>query len=134
MAGLVSITAGCDVIQPGMAALTGLIGGFLVVGSVVFFDKLKIDDPVGAVSVHGVCGAWGTLAVGIFSSAAGGAQFVTQLIGVVAGFVWAFGTSFVMFSVIKAIMGMRVSEEEEREGLDLTEHGVSGYVGVSVFE
>ena len=134
LAGLVSITAGCDVMLPGMAALTGLIGGFLVVGSVVFFDKLKIDDPVGAVSVHGVCGAWGTLAVGIFSSAAGGAQFVTQLIGVVAGFAWAFGTSFVMFSVIKATIGMRVDEEEEREGLDLTEHGVSGYVGVSVFE
>ena len=134
LAGLVSITAGCDVMSPGMAALTGLIGGFLVVGSVVFFDKLKIDDPVGAVSVHGVCGAWGTLAVGIFSSAAGGAQFVTQLIGVVAGFAWAFGTSFVMFSVIKATIGMRVDEEEEREGLDLTEHGVSGYVGVSVFE
>lgn len=134
LAGLVSITAGCDVMLPGMAALTGLIGGFLVVGSVVFFDKLKIDDPVGAVSVHGVCGAWGTLAVGIFSSAAGGAQFVTQLIGVIAGFAWAFGTSFVMFSLIKATIGMRVDEEEEREGLDLTEHGVSGYVGVSVFE
>ena len=134
LAGLVSITAGCDVMSPGMAALTGLIGGFLVVGSVVFFDKLKIDDPVGAVSVHGVCGAWGTLAVGIFSSAAGGAQFLTQLYGVIAGFVWAFGTSFVMFSVIKATIGMRVDEEDEREGLDLTEHGVSGYVGVSVFE
>ena len=134
LAGLVSITAGCDIMSPGMAALTGLLGGFLVVGSVVFFDKLKIDDPVGAVSVHGVCGAWGTLAIGLFSSEAGGAQLGVQLAGVAAGFAWAFGTSFVMFSIIKATIGMRVDEEEEREGLDLTEHGVSGYVGVSVFE
>ena len=134
LAGLVSITAGCDIMSPRMAVLTGLIGGFLVVGSVVFFDKLKIDDPVGAVSVHGVCGAWGTLAIGLLSTEAGAGQLWVQLVGVIAGFGWAFITSFVMFSIIKITIGMRVDEDEEREGLDLTEHGVSGYVGVSVFE
>jgi Amt family ammonium transporter len=134
LAGLVSITAGCDVMTPAMAALTGLVGGYLVVGSVIFFDNLKIDDPVGAISVHGVCGAWGTLAIGLLSKEAGLAQLVSQLIGVFAGFVWAFGVSYVMFSLIKATIGMRVEEEEEIEGLDRSEHGIVGYVGSTAFE
>ena len=89
---------------------------------------------MGAVSVHGVCGAWGTLAIGILSSKAGSAQFVSQLIGVLAGFAWAFGTSFIMFSIIKITIRMHVDENEEVKGLDLTKHGVSGYVGMTVFE
>ncbi len=127
LAGLVSITAGCDVMSPAMAAITGGVGGVLVVASVLFFDKLKIDDPVGAISVHGVCGAWGTLAVGLLSTAASTEQFVSQAIGVAAGFLWAFPTSLLLFLAIKATIGMRVSEEEEIKGLDITEHGLEAY-------
>ena len=131
---LAGLVAGCDVMTLAMAALTGLIDGYLVVGSVIFFDNLKIDDPVSAISVDGVCDAWGTLAIGILSKEAGLAQLVSQLIGVFAGFVWAFGVSCVMFSLIKATIGMRVEEEEEIEGLDRSEHGVVGYVGSTAFE
>ena len=127
LAGLVAITAGCDIMTPAMATVTGLVGGVIVVFSVLFFDKLKIDDPVGAVSVHGVCGAWGTLAIGLLSSEAGIGQLTTQAIGVAAGFLWAFPVSFIIFSVIKATIGLRASEEEETRGLDLTEHGMSAY-------
>ncbi|MHC2067158.1 ammonium transporter [Bremerella sp. T1] len=133
LAGLVSITAGCDGMAPHFAALSGLIGGVLVVLSCVMFDKLKIDDPVGAVSVHGVCGAWGTLAIGLFHMdnglllGGGTKQFVIQLIGIAAGFVWAFGVSFVIFNLIKFTMGLRVSAEEEMAGLDITEHGMYAY-------
>jgi Amt family ammonium transporter len=130
LAGLVSITAGCDIMSPLMAALTGGIGGVLVVFSVLFFDKLKIDDPVGAVSVHGVCGAWGTLAIGVFSSAAGSAQLVTQAIGVGAAFLWAFPVSYVIFTIIKMTIGLRASEEDEAMGLDISEHGMVAYPGM----
>ena len=123
LAGLVGITAGADVIPPWAAVITGAIAGVLVVLSVVFFDKIKIDDPVGAISVHGVCGIWGTLAVGIF----GGANFVTQLIGTAAISAFAFAFTFIVFGIIKAILGLRVTEEEEEEGLDVGEHGISGY-------
>jgi Amt family ammonium transporter len=127
LAGLVAITAGCDIMTPAMAALTGAIGGVLVVFSCLAIEKMRIDDPVGAVSVHGVCGAWGTIAIGLFSSAAGGEQLVTQVIGVAAGFLWAFPVSFVIFYLIKVTIGLRVSEEEELAGLDITEHGMHAY-------
>ena len=93
----------------------------------MFFDKLRIDDPVGAISVHGVCGAWGTLAIGLFCSWAGWGQLGIQAIGVGSAFVWSFGVSMIMFLAIKHTIGMRVSEEEENLGLDISEHGVSGY-------
>lgn len=123
LAGLVSITAGADAIAPWFAVLAGAIGGVLVVISVLVFDKLKIDDPVGAISVHGICGNWGTLAVGLF----GGGALVTQLIGTVAISVFAFIASFIIFMVVKLVMGLRVSEEEEIGGLDLGEHGAEAY-------
>ncbi len=132
LAGLVSITAGCDIMSPSMAILTGLVGGCIVVGAVRLFDRLKIDDPVGAISVHGVCGAWGTLAIGLFSSSAGWTQLGVQAIGVGAGFAWAFGVSFPLFLLIKHTIGIRVDEREEVEGLDVSEHGVSGYEGIPI--
>ena len=132
LAGLVSITAGCDIMSPSMAILTGLVGGCIVVGAVRLFYKLKIDDPVGAISVHGVCGAWGTLAIGLFSSSAGWTQLGVQAIGVGAGFAWAFGISFPLFLLIKHTIGIRVDEREEVEGLDVSEHGVSGYEGIPI--
>lgn len=135
LAGLVAITAGCDVMTPALAALTGLIAGVIVVFAVVMFDKLRVDDPVGAISVHGVCGAWGTLAIGLYPLLGlglyGGAEesvsLWTQFVGVGAGFLWAFPASYVIFSLIKATVGLRVSEEEELEGLDVTEHGMLAY-------
>jgi Amt family ammonium transporter len=132
LAGLVAITAGCDCMSPTMAALTGAIGGVLVVFSCLFIEKIGIDDPVGAVSVHGVCGAWGTLAIGIFSVNAGWGQFVTQAIGVGAAFAWAFPVSFILFSAIKATIGLRATEEEEVAGLDISEHGMAAYGGNSM--
>jgi Amt family ammonium transporter len=123
LAGLVSITAGADSVEPWAAVLMGAVGGVVVVFSILFFDKIKIDDPVGAISVHGVCGIWGTLAVAFF----GGASFVSQLIGVVGVYAFAFIFSFAVFYVIKLVMGVRVSEEEEHEGLDVAEHGAPAY-------
>ena len=128
LAGLVGITAGCANVTPGSAIIIGAVAGVLVVFSVLFFDKIKIDDPVGAVSVHGVCGAWGTLAAGLFNM--GGCTMgivTTQLIGMGACFVWAFGLAFIMFKVIASTMGLRVSAEEEIEGLDFVEHGGNAY-------
>ena len=133
LAGLVAITAGCDVLPVHYAALTGLLAGFIVVGSCVMFDKIRIDDPVGAISVHGVCGAWGTLAVGLFAAdvglftGGGAAQLGIQALGVAAAFLWSFPLSMAIFYVIKATVGLRVSAEEEIEGLDLTEHGIYAY-------
>lgn len=126
LAGLVGITAGCANVSTVGAAIIGLIAGIIVVFSVLFFDRIKVDDPVGAVSVHGVAGAWGTLAAGIFDIT-GSASIVTQLIGIVVAFVWAFGVSLILFKLVDMIMGMRVSEQEEREGLDFGEHGASAY-------
>jgi len=96
----------------------------LVVFSVIFFDRIKMDDPVGAISVHLVCGIWGTLAVGIFSP---DHSFVTQLIGVAAYGAFALTSAFAIFSAIKATMGLRVSEADERRGLDLSEHNMEAY-------
>ena len=140
LAGLVSITAPCDGVTPLGAILIGAIGGCLVVLSVLFIDEvLKIDDPVGAVSVHGVCGAWGTLAAGLFNMdsglfyGGGISQFLTQAIGVLAGFAWAFGLGLVLFYGIKFTIGLRVSPEEELKGLDLGEHGMEAYSGFQIF-
>ena len=124
LAGLVSITAGADVISPMMAILVGAVGGAIVVFSVVGLDKLKLDDPVGAVSVHGTVGIWGTLAVGLFAS---GFSFLTQLIGVLAIYGFTFLFSFAVFGVLKATIGVRVSRDYEATGLDIAEHGVPAY-------
>jgi Amt family ammonium transporter len=123
LAGLVSITAGADAVSVWSSVIMGAIGGVLVVFSILFFDKIRIDDPVGAISVHGVVGIWGTLAVAIF----GDAGFMSQVIGVVSVYGFAFVFSFVLFLVIKMVMGIRVSEEEEHEGLDVAEHGAPAY-------
>lgn len=123
-----SLTAGCANVVPGSAIVIGLVAGALVVFSVLFFDRRQIDDPVGAISVHGVCGAWGTLAAGLFN--AGGVTLGiigVQLLGIVAAFVWTFGTMFVFFKVVHATIGMRVSPEEEIAGLDVFEHGNEAY-------
>ncbi len=134
LAGLVAITAGCDVVSPVGATLIGVIAGFVIVFSVELFDKvLKIDDPVGAISVHGVCGALGTLLVGFFDTTnglfygGGISLIISQLIGIVAIGAWAFGLGLILFQAIKATVGLRVSEQEEREGLDIHEHGQSSY-------
>lgn len=129
LGGLVGITAGADVISPGMAIIVGLIAGVIIPFSVVFFDRIKIDDPVGATSVHLVCGVWGTLAVGIF----GGADFFVQLIGTLSVIAFTMAFSFIVGFAIKATMGLRVSEEEETKGLDVAEHDMEAY-GLSVEE
>ncbi|MEX2567244.1 MAG: ammonium transporter [Cyclobacteriaceae bacterium] len=127
LAGLVSITAGADLMAPWEAVLIGFIGGTLVVFGVVFFDKIKIDDPVGAISVHLVCGIWGTLAVGLFGNLAGGGQILSQLIGIVAIGAFCVIFSFIVFFVLKKTVGIRVDENEEVEGLDINEHGMNAY-------
>ena len=124
LAGLVGITAGADAISPTMSILVGLIAGAIVVFSVITLDKLKIDDPVGAISVHGTCGIWGTLAVAFFGE---DASLVSQVIGIVAVCGFAFVFSFTVFFVMKMVMGVRVDEQEEVEGLDVAEHGVPAY-------
>jgi Amt family ammonium transporter len=127
LAGLVGITAGADQMGPGSAFWIGLIAGGLVVVSVMAIDKIKIDDPVGAVSVHLVCGIWGTLAVGLFGAMAGLKQFGIQLAGVGAYGITTAVAALIIFSIVKATMGLRVSEEEESEGLDVGEHGLEAY-------
>lgn len=125
LAGLVGITAGADVMGPMSAVIIGFIAGLIVVASVIFFDKtLKIDDPVGAISVHLVCGIWGTLAVGIFAA---DFSFITQLKGVAAYGVFTVVCALILFLALKYTIGIRVSEEEEYEGLDIGEHGMEAY-------
>ena len=124
LAGLVGITAGADVVSVNASILIGLIAGVIVVASVLFIDRMHIDDPVGAVSVHLVCGIWGTLAVGIFSA---DHSFVTQAIGVLAYGAISFPSALLIFLVLKQVMGLRVSAEEERIGLDVGEHGMEAY-------
>jgi len=130
LAGLVGITAGADLMAMWSSIAIGAIAGAIVVFSVVFFDRIQIDDPVGAISVHLTCGIWGTLAVGIFGTAAGFGQLVTQLIGVACYGVFAGGSALLIFGILKATMGIRVSPEEESEGLDLAEHGMHAYDGL----
>ncbi|MCI5144131.1 MAG: ammonium transporter [Candidatus Electrothrix sp. AR3] len=128
LAGLVGITAGCANVSPNSSILIGLIAGTLVVFSVVIIDRMHIDDPVGAVSVHGVCGAWGTLAAGLFNIEGVSVKILlTQLVGIGAAFIWSFGCAFILFTVIKITVGLRVTEEEETEGLDYGEHGSHAY-------
>ena len=125
LAGLVGITANADVISVGGAIAIGAIAGIIVVFSIIFFDKAKIDDPVGAISVHGVCGVWGTIAVALFGT--GDFSMATQIQGAFLVSAFAFVFAFIVFSILKAIMGVRVSEEEEERGLDITEHGQEAY-------
>lgn len=127
LAGLVGITAGADQMGPTDAILIGVIAGVLVVGAVALVDKLKLDDPVGAVAVHLVCGIWGTLAVGIFGAMASVDQFIIQLIGVLSIGAFCVVTSFIILFTIKKTIGLRVTKEEEIEGLDEHEHGMSAY-------
>lgn len=135
LAGLVGITAGCASVDNWAAIVIGAISGVLVIASVRFFERIRVDDPVGAISVHGVCGAWGTIAVGLFAADGGlitdgqAAQLVSQIIGVVAVFVFAFGSASILFGIIRATMGLRVGREEEFAGLDVHEHGAPGYGG-----
>ncbi|WP_269523154.1 ammonium transporter [Coraliomargarita parva] len=148
LAGLVAITAPCASVSTGSAVIIGLVAGILVVLSCYALEHfLKIDDPVGAISVHGVCGAWGTLSIGLFGSQAidvlywdetscikdglfmggGFSQLATQAIGVVSVFAFTFVTAFILFFILKKTIGLRVSEEEEDKGLDICEHGVESY-------
>ena len=127
LAGLVAITAGADQMSVLDSVIVGGIGGVIVVFSVFFFDKLKLDDPVGALSVHLANGVWGTLAVGFFGNLKGGAQIVSQLKGILSIGVFTFVFAFIAFTVLKAVMGLRVSAEEEIEGLDIGEHGNEAY-------
>lgn len=134
LAGLVAITAPCYTVTPLGSVLIGTIAGILVVFAVLFFDKIKIDDPVGAISVHGVCGAFGTLSAALFHENLflGKeydliSQLTTQLIGIATAFAWTFGTAFVLFKVIAMTVGLRVSPSEEIDGLDLSEHGANCY-------
>jgi len=151
LAGLVAITAPCSVVSPGSAIIIGLGAGVLVVLSVEFIDKvLHIDDPVGAVSVHGVCGFYGTLMVGIFAEAKYAAStgmgevngllfggglglFGIQLLGALAVLAWVGAASLLMFFIIRKTVGLRVTKEEELRGLDIEEHGMEAYSGFQIF-
>ena len=146
LAGLVGITAGTWVINPLGAVIVGLLAGVIVVLSVELFDKVfHVDDPVGAISVHGVCGAWGTLAVGLFADGTkdgitglfyggGLGQLGVQALGVIVVFAWVMVTAFIVFGVIKATTGLRVSEKEEMQGLDISEHATESYSGFQIFQ
>jgi len=127
LAGLVGITAGADQMSPASAILIGAAAGVLVIFSVQFFDKIKVDDPVGAISVHLVCGIWGTIAVGLFGEKASATQLLTQLKGAFSVVAFTMIFSFVFFGLIKVLLGVRVDEKEEVEGLDEGEHGAEAY-------
>lgn len=133
LAGLVAITAGTAAVSPPAAAVIGLLAGIIVVLAVNFFEKVRLDDAVGAISVHGVCGAFGTLAVGLFAEEGGllygGGWWLlgVQSLGILAAFLWSFPLAYLLFRVLKATIGLRVSAQEELEGLDLSEHGHSAY-------
>ncbi len=152
LAGLVAITAPCAVVSPVSAVIIGAIAGIIVVFSVIFIDKvLRIDDPVGAVSVHGINGAWGTIAVGLFAESrfvtaagfdsvnglffgGGAGQLATQFIGVISVAGWVFAAAFIMFLGIKYTIGLRVSRDEELKGLDIGEHGMESYPGFQIID
>jgi Amt family ammonium transporter len=127
LGGLVAITAGADQMSPTDAILIGGIAGALIVFAVSLIDKLKLDDPVGAIAVHLICGVWGTLAVGIFGNLASGSQFLSQLFGVAVYAIFCIVTSFIIIYTLKKTIGIRVSEKEELEGLDAHEHGMDAY-------
>ena len=127
LGGLVGITAGADQMSPGDAILIGAVAGALIVFAVSLVDKIKLDDPVGAIAVHLICGIWGTLAVGLFGAMAGFDQFLVQLVGVLSYAVFCIATSFIIIFVLKKTVGIRVSEREELEGLDAHEHQMDAY-------
>ncbi len=127
LGGLVGITAGADLMSPLEAIAIGLIAGVIIVLGIALIDKLRLDDPVGAVTVHLICGIWGTLAVGLFGDLAGVDQFIYQLTGVGAAAVFCCLTAFIIIFTLKKTMGIRVSKEEEVEGLDIHEHGMDAY-------
>ena len=127
LGGLVGITAGADKMTPTDALLIGAIAGAIVVFAVSFIDRLKLDDPVGAIAVHLVCGIWGTLAVGIFGDLAGWKQFTTQIIGISVYAVFCSASAFLIIFTLKKWIGIRVTEREEIEGLDMHEHGMEAY-------
>jgi Amt family ammonium transporter len=124
LAGLVGITANADVITVTGAIIIGFIAGVIVVISIITLDKVKIDDPVGAISVHGVCGIWGTIATAFFAD---GFDFMVQVKGALLVSIFAFAFAYILFSILKAVIGVRVSEEEEERGLDIAEHGQEAY-------
>ena len=127
LGGLVGITDGADQLSPTDAIFIGIIAGVIIVLGISLIDKLKLDDPVGAIAVHLICGIWGTLAVGVFGDLASFDQFIVQLIGV--GIVGAFSCSsaFLILFVVKKTIGLRVEADEELKGLDLMEHGMDSY-------
>jgi Amt family ammonium transporter len=127
LGGLVGITAGADQMSPTDAIIIGAVAGAIIVFAVSLIDRLKLDDPVGAIAVHLVCGIWGTLAVGLFGALAGWSQFVSQLVGVGAYALICIVSSFLILYVLKITVGIRVSEREELEGLDGFEHGMDAY-------
>ena len=137
LAGLVGITAGCAYVDTWAAVVIGLIAGVIMIFGVSFVKNvLKTDDPVGAVTVHGICGAWGLLAVAIFASGHNGVtglvvgdatQLLPQIVGILAAIVWGFGGGYILFTILNLTMGLRVDEAEEEEGLDITEHGTDAY-------
>ena len=140
-----AITAGCANLAPGSAVIVGFLGGVLVVLAAQFIDRvLHVDDPVGAVSAHGVVGAWGTIAVGLFAHenfggvnglffGGGFGQLGVQIVGVAAVFAWTFLASLLLFAIIKATVGLRVTRDEELRGLDLEEHGTEAYTDFEVY-
>lgn len=130
LAGLVGITAGADVLSISMAIIVGFIAGLIVVTSVITLDKLKLDDPVGAISVHLVCGIWGTMAVGF----ADGKSFGSQSLGVLFAALLAFPAAAILFAILKYTIGIRVNKEEELKGLDIGEHGMEAYGGFQIFD
>jgi len=152
LAGLVGITAGCAVVSPISAMIIGALCGIIVSISIDLFDKkFKVDDPVGAISVHGICGFFGTLFVGLFAQSeyanlagfegvnglffgGGGKLLLTQFIGAASVFAWTFGTMLLIFFVVKKTIGLRVSRETELKGLDIEEHGMEAYSGFQIFQ
>jgi Amt family ammonium transporter len=130
LAGLVGVTAGADVVSLSASVIIGAVAGVIVVVAVLTFDRLRLDDPVGALSVHLVCGVWGTVAVGVFSPEF---SVITQLVGIAATGAVCFLSAFAILSVIKAVFGLRVSESEELKGLDIGEHGMEAYGGFQIF-
>jgi Amt family ammonium transporter len=145
LAGLVAITAPCAFVAPWAAAIIGIVAGFVVCWGVAFWDRVKVDDPCGAISVHGLCGVWGVLATGIFADGTYGAgwngmtgpvkgllygdasQLGAQVVDVLVGFAWAFGVTYLLFAIIKQFVKIRVTPEVELEGLDMPEFGVYCY-------
>ena len=132
LAGLVGITAGADTVSVLGSVIIGFLAGVIVVFSVIMIDKIHLDDPVGAISVHLVCGIWGTLAVGLFSTNPD-YTVKTQLIGILAAGITCFTAALIIFGILKATIGIRVPLEEELRGLDVGEHGMEAYSGFQTF-